>query len=203
MNQLKVYPNIQGLIFDCDGTLADTTGMHLEAWAKTLSHFGLPSIIPQNLLIEMNGLSTAVIAQRINAQLGLDFDIPHFTQMKDHLVGQLLVKASPITPIVNIVHQNKGVLPMAVVSGGSRENVLLTLTALNLLESFQTVITADDPFPPKSEPEIFLQAAKILGVQPEFCQVFEDGESAIAGAKKAGMHVVDVRGVTQIAATPH
>jgi HAD superfamily hydrolase (TIGR01509 family) len=62
-----------------------------------------------------------------------------------------------------------------------------------MLNHFDAIITADDPVPGKPAPDIFLEAARQLGIAPEFCQVFEDGDMGIQAAHAAGMEVLDVR----------
>jgi HAD superfamily hydrolase (TIGR01509 family) len=55
------------------------------------------------------------------------------------------------------------------------------------------ILTADDGLPPKPAPDIFLEAAQRLNIAPAYCQVFEDGDSGIEAAHKAGMIVTDIR----------
>ena len=62
---------------------------------------------------------------------------------------------------------------------------------------FLTVITADDPVAPKPDPQIFLEAARRLGVEPAHCQVFEDGAPGLEAARRAGMAATDVRAFIQ------
>jgi HAD superfamily hydrolase (TIGR01509 family) len=82
---------------------------------------------------------------------------------------------------------------MAIASGGVRENVDLELDALNIKNFFQAVVTADDDVRPKPAPDIFLEAARRIGVAPEHCQVFEDGDLGLEAASIAGMLPTDVR----------
>jgi HAD superfamily hydrolase (TIGR01509 family) len=82
---------------------------------------------------------------------------------------------------------------MAVASGGVRENVDLELEALQIRDVFQAIVTADDDVRPKPSPDIFLEAARRIGVAPEFCQVFEDGDLGLEAARIAGMLPTDVR----------
>jgi HAD superfamily hydrolase (TIGR01509 family) len=82
---------------------------------------------------------------------------------------------------------------MAVASGGVRENVVLELETLDIRSLFQAILTADDDIRPKPAPDIFLEAAKRIGVPPEYCQVFEDGKLGLQAAREAGMLATDVR----------
>jgi len=91
------------------------------------------------------------------------------------------------------VRRHHGKLPMAVVSGGRRDNVLLTLESLGLRRFFAVILTADDPIPPKPAPDLFLEAARRLEAAPGLCLVFEDGDMGLEAARLAGMRVTDVR----------
>ena len=85
-------------------------------------------------------------------------------------------------------------LPLAVVSGSVRDIVHKELEVVGVFNLFKTILTASDPYKPKPSPDIFLAAAKSLNVSPEYCLVFEDGDSGLEAATKAGMQIVDVRG---------
>jgi HAD superfamily hydrolase (TIGR01509 family) len=99
----------------------------------------------------------------------------------------------PIRPVVDIALRYKEKLPMAVASGSSRENVDIQLEALGIRSFFKAIVTADDNVKPKPAPDIFLEASKRIGISPEYCQVFEDGDLGLEAAKEAGMAVTDVR----------
>jgi HAD superfamily hydrolase (TIGR01509 family) len=71
--------------------------------------------------------------------------------------------------------------------------VELELDALGIKGCFSTILTADDDVKPKPAPDIFLEAAKRLGVDPGQCQVFEDGDLGLEAARVAGMLPTDVR----------
>ncbi len=72
-----------------------------------------------------------------------------------------------------------------------------TLEVLKLRHLFDTVVSVDDVSRGKPEPDIFLLAAKRLGVAPEDCIVYEDSDSGLEAAQRAGMHFVDVRTLAQ------
>ena len=98
-----------------------------------------------------------------------------------------------IPHVVEIVRKHHGVLPMAVASGGTRKNVTLQLEVLQLEDYFGVILSADDDIAPKPAPDIFLEAARRLGVEPKYCQVFEDGDLGLEAARAAGMLPTDVR----------
>ncbi|MGC1392601.1 MAG: HAD hydrolase-like protein, partial [Bacteroidales bacterium] len=104
---------------------------------------------------------------------------------------QHLVK--PIAPVVEIVKKYFGKLPMAVGTGGHREAVERTLEITDLRKFFEIIITANDVENFKPHPETFLKCASLMEIEPEFIEVFEDGDLGIEAALNAGMSATDVR----------
>ena len=188
---IPVYPNIRCLIFDCDGTLADTMSLHWEAWQEAFIAIG--KRCPENFLDDLKGTPAEEIIERLNESYGYDLDIKQFAKEKQKRVQRKLFRAKPIQPVVEIAKRYRNRFPMAVVSGGTKANVQLILEAIGLADFFDPIITADDPVKPKPSPDIFLEAARRLNMEPQYCQVFEDSDLGIEGARKAGMSVTDVR----------
>ncbi len=188
---LEVSPKAAGLIFDCDGTLADTMPIHWQAWRNAFTLFC--SDCPLEFLKELSGIPSETIVQIFNERFNRNLEPQVVAKAKNDFVKDKLINAQPIIPIVNIVKACYGKLPMAVASGGTRVNVMNTLKAIGLEGSFQVIITADDKIKPKPEPEIFLEIARRLNIKPNCCQVYEDGDAGIRAAQLAGMIVTDVR----------
>lgn len=188
---IPVAPHIRGLIFDCDGTLVDSMPIHMACWYEAFEVFG--EVCPPDFLPQYNGMPSRQIIARFNEQFGRSIDAEEFAAEKDSRTAKLLQTVQPIIQVTAIVERYRGVFPMAVASGGKRKGVMQSLTAIGMADYFDTIVTADDPVPAKPEPDIFLEAARRLGVDPEYCQVFEDGEMGITAARRAGMAVTDVR----------
>jgi HAD superfamily hydrolase (TIGR01509 family) len=102
---------------------------------------------------------------------------------------------TPIEPVVKLIHEYAGKLPMAVATGGTRAICTKTLQSMNLLHHFAHLVTADDVAHGKPAPDIFLEAARRLGVPPAQCCAFEDADLGLQSARAAGMPVIDVRRV--------
>lgn len=192
---ITVARGVKGLIFDCDGTLADTMPIHLAAWEATFASRGITC--PPEFIEQVTGMPAEKIIAEFNRRYNHQIDAMSFAAEKNRRAQQRLAEALPIRPVVDIVLQHRGLLPMAVASGGTRDNVLLTLDAIGLRDCFETVITADDPVEPKPDPQIFLEAARRMGVDPAHCQVFEDGPPGLEAARRAGMAATDVRAFIQ------
>ena len=188
---ISVLPGVEALIFDCDGTLADTMPTHIKAWCDTFSDYGIQC--PQDFLQTVMGMPAQRIMERFNRLFGHQIDPLVFAREKNRRAREKLAETRPIEPVAAIVRQYRGKLPMAVASGGTRENVVLTLESIGLAGCFSAVLTSDDNVRPKPDPDIFLEAARRMRVAARVCQVFEDGEAGLEAARRAGMLVTDVR----------
>lgn len=193
MKDFVISSNVEGLIFDCDGTIADTMPLHLEAYKKALGDDA--EYLTEALFYEQAGVPATQFMQILKDQCGLDFDPAKVAHDKEKLYGEMLtaetVKA--VKPVEEIARKYAGKLPMAVASGGTHENVLRTLKFAGMLDLFQAVVSADEVQNGKPAPDMFAEAARRLKVNPAHCVVFEDGIMGFRAAEAAGMEWVDVR----------
>lgn len=196
---IKIEKNIKGLIFDCDGTLIDTMPLHIESWNEAFTQIGYK--LPEDFIDRFKGIPSADIVRMYNLEFNTDLDPEGTAALKNSIVEKKIPFAKPIQPIVDIAIKHINKLPMAVASGGNRTNVDNSINSLGLNGVFDTVVTANDNVKPKPSPDIFLEAAKRIGVEPENCLVFEDGDMGIEAAEKAGMPVIDVRKIYNLTIT--
>ena len=191
--QYDIKPGIKGLIFDLDGTLADTMPYHFIGWKTACNKFGAE--IDTAFLRKHTGSPGWIIADEIIKKCKLNGSVTIDQIMSEKLTEfykqQHLVKA--ILPVVDIVKKYHGVLPMAVGTGGHREAVERTLKVTDLRKYFNIIVTANDVENFKPHPETFLRCAEMMNVEPEYIEVFEDAELGIEAAIAAGMTVTDVR----------
>ena len=183
----------RGLIFDCDGTLADTMPVHHRAWLAMLTPHGIP--FPTERFYRLGGMPTAQIIAVLSRETGVPVtDTAGMVHAKESAFLDFLHEVTPITEVVAVAAAYRGRLPMAVASGGYRAVVLQTLTKIGVGDWFDAVVCAEDTARHKPEPDVFLEAARRLGVPPETCVVFEDTDIGLEAARRAAMHAVDVRG---------
>jgi beta-phosphoglucomutase family hydrolase len=183
--------SFDAVIFDCDGTLADTMPLHYRAWHETLAEYG--GEMSEALFYELGGVPTAEIVQILNARGETALPVEETAAAKEARYADLLPHAAPVEPVLQLVREYCGRYPLAVASGGIRLLVDRTLAALGISDCFQAILTAEDVARGKPEPDLFLLAAERLGVMPERCVVFEDSDLGLEAARRAGMAVVDVR----------
>lgn len=179
------------LIFDCDGTLADTMPGHFTAWVAALRAGG--GDITEERFYSLAGVTSAAIIEILNQEHGYALSVPETVEAKEKLYVNALHEIQEIKAVADIARAYHGKVPMAVASGGLRGVVHATLDTIGLRPLFDAIVTADDVVHGKPAPDIFLEAAKRLGVPPADCIVYEDGDPGIVAAHAAGMRVIDVR----------
>lgn len=182
----------QALIFDLDGTLVDSMPAHFQAWCKALADQGQAGVFPEDVFYAMGGRPTRDIVGIINGEQGLSLDPDRVAAAKKRHFLKSLSKIELIPEVAAVAEKFRGKLPMAVASGGSREVVEKTLQILGISDWFDEVVSSNEVKQGKPAPDIFLEAAKRLDVEPGECLVFEDARAGILAAREAGMEVVTV-----------
>jgi beta-phosphoglucomutase family hydrolase len=183
-------PQAKGLIFDIDGTICDTMPVHFIAWRQIAAEYGI-DFTPE-LFVEVTGVPAFQTSQYLKKKFNADFDELDFTLRKEERYEQNMHKAKPIEPVIKLIRENKGKLPMACGTGGSQYLAWKTLEIAGVKDCFEHVVAAEDVVNHKPFPDTFLKAAELIGVQPSDCVVYEDGELGLQAADRAGMMSVDV-----------
>ena len=188
---IKVFSDTKGLIFDCDGTLVDSMPLHIEAWKSAFAYFG--ETCPEDFLDPLKGMDEIKIVDLFNKEFNTKIDSRKLVEHKHEYLSNNLNKIKPVEPVYSIILKYFNILPMAVVSGGTRDNVIKELEIVDAAKYFKVILTVDDGYKPKPDPDIFLAAAEKINVAARYCQVFEDGDLGLEAARRAGMKVTDVR----------
>jgi len=182
---------LHAIIFDCDGTLADTMPSHYEAWIEVLARYELE--MSEDRFYALGGWPTRKVAELLAREAGRTVDIDQLADEKESLFEKYVHLVQPIGPVLSVVETHRGKLPMAVATGAVLPVCRRILEQIGLHESFDTIVSADDVERHKPAPDVFLEAARRLGVAPELCRVYEDTDPGIEAARRAGMEPVDVR----------
>jgi len=188
---ILVHPEAKALIFDLDGTLSNSLPVHVETWKIVGDKYGFE--FDPNIIFEMTGRPTIEFAKRIIEQYKVDEDPAVMVRLKQQSFWDLAHLLEPVQEVISIVKNYHGKLPMAVGTGASSKSAEVQLKALGIQDYFDFIVSADDVEKHKPHPETFVRCAELMGVEPQLCQVFEDGDLGISAAKEAGMFVTDVR----------
>lgn len=189
--ELEIHPKAKALIFDLDGTLSDSLPVHIASWHAVCKQ--LNCTFDERILVEMTGAPTISFAERIVREQNLKIDPEELVVLKQKEFRKNINQIKPHDAVIGLMKDAHGKLPMAVGTGASRASAMLQMQELEIDHLFDCIVTADDVETHKPEPETFLKCAELMGIAPEFCQVFEDGELGMQAAKSAGMLLTDVR----------
>lgn len=189
------HASFDGLVFDCDGTLADTMPLHFVAWSKTLDRYGVE--FNEDRFYAMAGQPTTRIIRQLLSEQGIEGDVATIAKEKEDAFLVELPNVQPIEPVVAIARHFRASKPMGVGSGSNRAVVFQVLEHIGLADFFDAVVGAEDTEKHKPEPDVFLEVARQIAVAPTGCQVFEDADLGVEAAKRAGMACFDVRAIHQ------
>jgi HAD superfamily hydrolase (TIGR01509 family) len=184
---------LRAVLFDLDGTLADTERQNAEAVARVLGRRGRRLTDGERHFVIGHGW--AEIHHHLQTGGGplvsLEQLIDEATRERAHLVETDGLAVLP--GAVELVRRLAGRLAVTVVSGSSRAEVAMCLAALGLDQHFPWFVAAEDTARGKPHPDGYLLAAERFGVPPAECLVIEDAEPGIRAARAAGMRCVAVR----------
>ena len=190
--------HFDAVIFDMDGTLLDTERVAQEAFFTACDELGVAP--RRDLLVRCVGAAEPLARQVLREGYGPDLDCEAFFQVWSRNFDSL----SQATPaplkegaiaLLDAVAQLG--LPMAIATSSGTAHAVQKLQQAGLLDRFRTVIGADQVQNPKPDPEVYLKAAGILGVDPRACLAVEDSEYGVRAAHAAGMTVIQVPDMTQ------
>ena len=181
----------RALIFDCDGTLADSMPLHWRAWNTVCKRNGIE--LAEVRFYKLGGVPSQKILAMLKEEQGLDFDPADISRQKEEAYLPLMSEVKLIEPVAAIARAHVGKLPMAIATGGRAKYIRPLLERLGVADWFQAIVTSDDVKNHKPAPDTFLKAAALLGVPPEDCRAFEDTDLGMEAIRAAHMDAVDVR----------
>ena len=165
--------------------------IHFVAWCATVERFGIK--FTEDRFYSLGGVPTEEIIRLLSREQEVPVDVDQAAEQKELAFLEHLSSVAPVEPVLAIAREHRGKLPMAVASGSCGDVLHKTLRQLEIFDWFDVIVSADDTDRHKPEPDVFLYAAKLLGVEPVQCRVYEDTDIGIQAATAAGMDCVDVR----------
>jgi len=141
----------------------------------------------------LGGVPSRDILQMLAKEQGVTFDHIQAAHEKENEYLPLMAQVEPIHAVVEIAQANFGKIPMAVASGGTQPIIVQVLEHLKIRHLFGAVVTSEMVKNQKPAPDIFVEAARRIGVDPKFCRGYEDTDLGMQAIRSAGMEAVDVR----------
>jgi HAD superfamily hydrolase (TIGR01509 family) len=178
-------------LYDCDGTLADNMEAHKASYVEVALSFGID--LDGAIIDELAGWPTVQVCQEIGRRYRTEFDPTHFASQKSQLFyDKYMDSTRPIEFVLQHLIDHAGRVKIGVVSGGRRTTVTRTLGVLGISSLVEVLVCAGETPRGKPFPDPFMLAADTLGVDPERCMVFEDGDAGVQSAIAAGMKWVRI-----------
>ena len=188
MNNL--HHDYDGLIFDMDGTLADTMPTHFEAWSRSMAQHGIELSLDR--FYALGGVPASEIIELLAEEQGLSVDAVTIAEAKEDLFLELLGEVQPVVPVKAIAEFHREHMPMAIATGSPKWVAEKILKSLGIRDWFDAVVGSECVANSKPAPDAYLRAAELIGVDPKRCHAFEDTKLGIEAAQNAGMVVVDI-----------
>ena len=181
------------LLFDIDGTLADTDPLHLEAFNRTFEPYGEHFDKPR-FALELQGKANDAIAARFVPQLSLD-ERRQVMAGKEQAFRELA--ASEIHGVPGLFAlldlADAWGVPMAAVTNAPRPNADLILNGLGIAHRFKAIVIGDELAHAKPHPMPYLEGLRLIGGDAAHAVAFEDSRTGIASASGAGIATIGIR----------
>ncbi len=180
------------LIFDFDGTVADTSPLHAAAFADVLAPLGV--VADYERVAGMRTREAVLVLARAAGVTLADAQVAELVAAKQaHVRRRVSTDLRPMPGVDRFLRAARGRLPMALATSGSRATVERALEALGYAGWFAPVLCAEDVRHAKPHPEIYSSVLALTGCAATDALVFEDSEAGLASARAAGIACVDVR----------
>jgi beta-phosphoglucomutase len=187
------FPNPAALIFDMDGVLIDNRSYHLAAWIAFLKRYGI-LITPEEFNARMFGGSNRNLMEKVFRRTIDEEELLRLANEKEDIYKELHAPfIEPIKGVKEFIASARaaGYLT-AVATAAPRGNLDFMLDMTGMRGMFDVMLDDSLVKNGKPDPEIYTLSAKLLGLQPQYCIVFEDSNTGIKAAQSAGMRVIGV-----------
>lgn len=181
----------KAVIYDLDGTIADTQWIHAEIEVQLLAEFGITKS-SEELSLRFAGVSLQETFRAIFNESRVP--CPDFDALSERKMAMLHARSREFRPMPGIIKQTAMLrrrdMPLAVASASRLITIELVLNTLHIRHRFKAVASTKEVARGKPSPDVFLLAAERLGINPKNCTVIGDGAADILGAKAAGMRCI-------------
>jgi beta-phosphoglucomutase len=185
--------HLAGVVFDIDGTLLDNMPFHIEAFEAFTAAHGLPGLTLE-MRKWMDGRRNSDIFPRLFDRAMTEEEVATLSFEKESAYRRLSTgRLEPLNGLIRLLDAlDVAGVPIAAATSAPRDNVVHTLRELGLAERLAVIARSDEVAHGKPAPDVFLEAARKLGVDAADCVAFEDAPIGVVAAARAGMTVVAV-----------
>jgi HAD superfamily hydrolase (TIGR01549 family) len=186
-----------GYIFDFDGVLVDSLGAHWSSFRQACSEVGVN--VEKDRLVSYNGIPVMRQIQLFADHSGVEVDVDSvFERYSESYAAASLEEVAEIESVIGIMRGlcmagNK----VAIASSGSSNHIQVLVDKFDI--PCRVIVSIEDVTRGKPHPDLFLEAAARLGVDPTNCVVFEDSDIGIQAAVRAGMATLRYTAATETA----
>ena len=186
---------IKACLFDLDGVVVDTAKYHYLAWKKIADDLGFDFSEFDNECLKgvsrMESLDILLEIGKIKVDLRTKEEL---ADTKNSLYVSYIQKMTPEEILPGVIKfldelHTSGIL---IALGSASKNALSILDKINITHKFDAVIDGNKVSKAKPDPEVFLKGAAELGIDPQYCLVFEDAQAGIDAARNGGMHIIGI-----------
>lgn len=190
-----MFKDMKAAIFDLDGVIVDTAKYHYLAWRKLANTLGYDFSEADNEQLKgVNRMqSLQIILDMGNIKMDEEGMIKLARMKNEWYVNYVCeMDANEILPGARRFIEQQKEEGLLVALGSASKNAPMILERVGLTDLFDAIIDGNKVSASKPDPEVFLKGAQELGVEPQFCMVFEDSRSGIEAARRAGMYAIGI-----------
>lgn len=182
---------IEGIVFDLDGTLADTEPLHIDTWLVILNNLGLK--FDESWMHQWIGLSDRLVAEHVCEKYLKGQSVEGLQQLKQQTYrNRAITEVKLFDQVEDYLHEITQFVPIALATNSSQDDVSAVFQATNLQRHLKVIVTANDVTNLKPHPEPYQSASFKMGLQPSLCFALEDSPAGIHSAKSAGLFAIGV-----------
>lgn len=183
-------------LFDFDGTLVDTEVLHYEAYAGALKSIGLDYVpFEEHVKYNVGPSSEEVLRKELRKNGRTEIGLDELVLMKKYIFSQNLAEhgVKAVEGVIDLLYnlKPKGV-KLGIVSGGKYQAIIQVMMMAGIPNVFDLIVSREAVKQQKPDPEGYLKAIQMLGINPKKCMAFESDNVGLEATQKAGLKSVGV-----------